>query len=175
MIRDNEFFVSENYPQELADQSYSDQLLEKIEEVVDLNLLLKSNWKRFENSGTLQMAARLDSLPFVEGDEKQWHFVIDGLLSMIMQHPPKGFFFLHIKCDPDPVNTSNARLKKGFRNFQIHFKTNITVNENWFQLYNHKLKEIELTIDTLKGSFAYNHCIENSCCLFSISLPGKQD
>lgn len=174
MILENEYSVSENYSQKLSGQSLSTQFLDKKEKIVDLNLLLKNNWKDFENNCSLQMAARLDPLPFVEGDEKQWHFVVDGLLSMIMKHPPKGFFFLHIKCDPFTVNTSDARLKKGFKNFQIHFKTNITANESWFQLYKEKLKQIEKTVEALKGSFAYNRDVENSC-LFSIILPGKQD
>jgi hypothetical protein len=174
MIRENEYSVSEDYSHKLSGQSFTTHFLNKKDKVVDLNLLLKNNWKDFEHHCSMQMAARLDPLPFVEGDEKQWHFVIDGLLSMIMQHPPKGFFFLHIKCDPYTVNTSNARLKKGFKNFQIHFKTNIAANESWFELYNEKLKEIEKTVETLKGSFVYNNSVENSC-LFSIILPGKQD
>ncbi|MCU7549538.1 hypothetical protein OCK74_10455 [Chitinophagaceae bacterium LB-8] len=174
MSWDKENSVSKNYPQGHPGQSYRVQFMEKQEKVVDLNLLLISNWKRFEKSIVQQMAARLDPLPLVEGDETQWHFVIDGLLTMIMKHPPKGFFFLHIKCDPYTVSTSNVRLKKGFRNFQIDFNTNITVNESWIQLYNNKLKEIELTVDALKGSFAYNRDVENGC-LFSITLPGKQD
>jgi hypothetical protein len=170
MIRENEYSVSENYVKELSDQSFRTQLLDQQENVVDLNLLLKNCWKRFENCSFSQMAARLDPLPVVEGDEKQWHYVIDGLISMIMQHPPKSFFFLHIECD---LYTTNARLKKGFRSFQIHFKTNITANESWFQLNNKKIKKIEKTVGVLKGSFAYNRDIENGC-LFSISLSGKQ-
>jgi hypothetical protein len=174
MIRENEYSVSENYPQELFRQKIPPCLLDKQEQIVDLNLLLKQNWKCFENSIGLQLTARLDPLPFVEGNEKQWHFVIDGLLSMIKQHPPEGNFFLYIKCEPLSVSTSNVRLKKGFRNFQINFKTNITVDESWYKLYHDKLNEIALTVSALKGSFYYN-CDKGKGYLFSIVLPGKQD
>ncbi len=175
MIRENEYSVSENYPQELSRQSMMPHLFGKQEQIIDLNLLLKKNWKCYENNTGPQIAARLDPLPFVEGDEKQWHFVISGLLSMILQHPPKGNFFLYIKCDPLSANAiSNIRIKKGFTSFQINFKTNISVNESWYKLYHDKLKEIELIVGALKGTFSYN-CGQENCCLFSIVLPGKRD
>lgn len=175
MIRENEYSVSESSPQGLSRQSFKDHFLGNEEkQILDLNLLLKRNWKRFENNGSYQMAARFDPLPLVEGDETKWQFVFDGLLSMIMHHPPKGFFFLHIKCEPFIVNTVKTKLKKGFINFQIHFKTNILVDDKWYQLYNDKLKTIEMTVDALRGTLNYNGNNENGC-LFSITLPGKQD
>lgn len=174
MIWENKSSVSENYSHELSGQK--DKLLIQTKQekhLVDLNLLLNNNWKRLGRKCRSHMTARLDPLPLVEGEAGQWQFVIGGLLSMIMLHPPKGSFFLHIKCETCNAILSKAKLNMGFKNFQIHFQTNIVTSEYWHQLYDGKLEEISAAVNKLQGAFSYNCCMQNGC-LFSLILPGKQ-
>lgn len=166
--------VPENWPKDFKSLKQLTRFPHISDQLVDLNLLLTRCWKYYEGKRNLKMATRFDPLPIVDGDEGQWSFVFAGLLHMIMLHQPKGFFFLHIKCEPCVVQTIPVQLKRGFKYYLIHFYANISAGERWHRLYDDRLKEIAHVINGYNGAFAH-HCCEQKGCVFSLTLPGKID
>lgn len=142
--------------------------------LIDLNAVLNKAMQGFVvEREKRRLNIRYDNLPLVLADSQPILTLFNDLLDMLVKHPPiDGNLFLYIKCEASPSEIMDLTLEKGFTHFNIQFFTNITINENWQNLYQQKLLDISNIAASYKGSFYLNNSL-HAGCVFSLTLPGK--
>ena len=118
---------------------------------------------------------RCDRLPIVKGDPEYFSCLFDALIAMITAHPPLGSkLFLYIKCFPEKLDDDTIHLSiEGDETlYRIEVYSNITTDENWKILYKTRLADCKVQAAKISGHFSFSP-ITNTCCLFSLTLPGK--
>jgi light-regulated signal transduction histidine kinase (bacteriophytochrome) len=140
----------------------------------DLNTLLRQSLKKHEAlTRQQQVILRCASLPVIPGNQTKLELLFDHLLQMILSYPPNGSrLFLNIDCQEQDGNLSAGHNVGSM--YQILFHTNICSDASWKEANRNKLTECMEILALHNGALGVN-TIENTGCLFVISLPGKMN
>lgn len=121
---------------------------------------------------TQSLIVRCQDLPQVEGDAAQWEQVFSLLLRTITENAVEGGkLFLYIDCEEEHKEV-DAALTQGYKRFLLEIHTNMTTTGQWKQVHAPSLAHCSEVLALHSASFTVNE-IQNTGCLFSISLLGK--
>lgn len=144
-------------------------------EEIDLNKIFQSICDKYAIEQQKNFILRFDKLPTINGDRDHLQCIFDGMVEMIVNHPPDNSkLFLYVKCTEQPGDAEiiDLGLMAGTKWYKIDLYTNITTSEYWQALYQNKLGEC-ISLATQNGGNISFSPISNTGCLFSIVLSGK--
>jgi hypothetical protein len=144
-------------------------------EEIDLNEVVRSICYKYSIDQQKNFILRFDKLPIAGGNKDHFQCLFDGLIEMIVNHPPvNSKLFLYIKCTEQPGDAEiiDLRLTAETKLYKIDLYTNITTNEHWELLHKNKLNECSSLAIQNGGSISFSP-ISNTGCLFSLILSGK--
>lgn len=136
------------------------------ENMVSLNQLFNETMKKFQlKNEKANIIVRCESLPEIESNEKELSNLLDAMLNVIFMNSQQASkLFLHVHC-------SEVENDKG-KEYEIRFHTNVSTTAQWREDNKDILSFCKETAIGLRGNLAVNH-VENTGCLFLLTLPGK--
>jgi len=142
--------------------------------LLDLNSVLNESLKKAQSQvDHLQLIVRCETLPQIKADHDEMVKLFDGLLGMILNHPPQtSRLFLYVDCEENVTDVIDMTLEKGFRQYIIKFHTNVTTHDNWKLVNSQALINCRQILSKHNATLAVNE-ISKTGCLFSVLLQGK--
>jgi|SRR5579875_1919661 len=136
------------------------------ENVVSLSHLFNETMKRLQSKNEkTNIIVRCESLPLIESNEKELSNLLDAMLNIIFTNSQQASkLFLYVHCS-EVVND------KG-KEYEIRFHTNVSTTAQWREVNKEILSLCKETAIGLRGNLVVNN-VENTGCLFLLTLPGK--
>lgn len=138
--------------------------------MLSLNELFKESMKKVQSrTGQANVIFRCEQLPLIQGDREGLIRVFDALTNAIMSAlPADSKLFLYVDCAEDRSDEEGQEGKR----YQIRFHTNITTSDQWRALNQSSFALCQRILSDHNATFVVNN-INNTGCLFSITVPGK--
>lgn len=141
---------------------------------VNLNEIVQDTIERMKH-GPVQSRAiiRYDELPVVVGSPEKLNQLFGILFhSIVAQGAITTKPFVYIKCSRQQDDILDLSIPTNTGIFSLAVYSNIAANHIWLEQHKADIETMNVILKNLHGNLHYS-TIENTGCLYLITLPGK--